>query len=1098
MMKSLQRLRLLLILLAAAALPGLAAEAEPGARKKPLKVFILAGQSNMEGHARLETFDYIGDDPATAPLLKRMRGDDGKPRVCDHVWISYFTGRFDGSSNGEGLGRLTAGFGARKEAAKSDGKIGPEFTFGLTMEAAFAEPVLIIKTAWGGKSLHTDFRPPGAGPYQLNETQIKRFRGSAEERETWLAKKQQDTGRFYRLMVEHVKRVLADPKRVCPAYDPAAGCEIAGFVWLQGFNDMVDQDTYPKLPQGSPANRFALYGELLGHFIRDVRKDFGAPDMPFVIGVLGIDGLKANPDVLAFREAMAAPALLPEFKGRVAAVATAPFWPEELAAIDAKHGKLRQMAHFLDSRHKDYANADGRMSDAEKRDFLKKYEAELITPAEAALWKRGASNAGYHYLGCAKTFALMGRHFAEANLEMLRTPRPAFCAAEPEEPQQLEAQLSERLKSLQAEIAASLPRIDEARNAALRKAREGVKAAETEAAAAQRGLEKIQTAQALVDHAKGKWLGGAAKGIAAAEEALKKAATEAEREAARKDLAKWQADQQAGLKALTERQAALDQALREQSGAKERSQAAQERLAAARAAERSAAQSLLADLAPFLSSGDLDEKLLPAAVLAAASPRGLADFARTGPEQEALVKQLLGDPALMKQMLEAGGAKSGKYGRAMEIYSAIRKASPRAAEGLFQRLALATSLEHAVPVPQKNALAETDAPGTIDPVKRYLHYEKAWLDGELDPAFENFSAWEYRMVVGCDAPDRILAWGREMLRNYRPDHVANPDYGWRYSACVRTEVKYGSQNVKDDLPQLNEYQNIPKNGGVCGRRAFFGRFILRSFGIPTWGVTQHAHAALSHWTPKGWVVNLGAGFQHSWWDKDEAPRSGSDFLLETQARAHARDYAKVLRAKWISAALGEQAYNARKGIAGGLWSGIAQDQTAALAAAAVPLGPLGQESAEADEAKVQGRIEPVKKAPAEEKILVDAKGLITLPALAASKSSGPAIAMKSFAGGTQLHCSGGFKASYTLEVPRAGDYELSARVATIQEGQKFLLRMNGAKTPEEIAVPCTLGLWQQTPALKLSLAQGKNIVEFAVRDGSRGVSLKEFTLRPLP
>src|SRR5215212_7415286 len=56
---------------------------------KPLKVFILAGQSNMEGHAKIETFDYIGDDPATAQLLKQMRGADGKPRVCDHVWISY-------------------------------------------------------------------------------------------------------------------------------------------------------------------------------------------------------------------------------------------------------------------------------------------------------------------------------------------------------------------------------------------------------------------------------------------------------------------------------------------------------------------------------------------------------------------------------------------------------------------------------------------------------------------------------------------------------------------------------------------------------------------------------------------------------------------------------------------------------------------------------------------------------------------------------------------------------------------------------------------------------------------------------------------------
>ena len=49
---------------------------------------------------------------------------------------------------------------------------------------------------------------------------------------------------------------------------------------------------------------------------------------------------------------------------------------------------------------------------------------QLISPAEVALWKRGASNAGYHYLGCAKTFALMGKAFAEANLKMLETRRP--------------------------------------------------------------------------------------------------------------------------------------------------------------------------------------------------------------------------------------------------------------------------------------------------------------------------------------------------------------------------------------------------------------------------------------------------------------------------------------------------------------------------------------------------------------------------------------------------------------------------------------------------------------------------------------------------
>lgn len=216
------------------------------AQSKPLRVFILAGQSNVEGHATVEKFDYIGDDPATAPLLKQMRGPDGKPTVCEKVWISYYTG--GGESHGEGFGKLTAGYGARQKPSEDGGKIGPEFTFGLTMDSAFDAPVLIIKTAWGGKSLHTDFRSPSAGPYVLSEWQKQNYpkqegHGIPKDFEKWKADKIKETGVYYRHMIEHVKRVLADPKRVCPDYDPAAGYEIAGFVWLQGWNDM-DARTY--------------------------------------------------------------------------------------------------------------------------------------------------------------------------------------------------------------------------------------------------------------------------------------------------------------------------------------------------------------------------------------------------------------------------------------------------------------------------------------------------------------------------------------------------------------------------------------------------------------------------------------------------------------------------------------------------------------------------------------------------------------------------------------------------------------------------------------------------------------------------------------
>lgn len=400
-----------------------------GLEAKPLKVFILAGQSNMEGPANVSTFDYIGDDPATAPLLKMMRGADGKPATADGAWITYLTGA--GENNFTLNGKLSAGYGTMwgADPTKPGDKIGPEFTFGLMMDAAFEEPVLIIKAAWGGKSLHTDFRPPSAGPYVMpKETQEvwdKHPQGAhgipkAEDRPRWNEEKIAATGVYYRLMTEHVKKILADPKQVVPDYDAAQGYEIAGFAWLQGFNDMVDGQVYPKHNQ---PDRYAMYSDLLATFIRDVRKDFNAPKMPFVIGVMGVGGLKdQSHSMVTFRQAMAAPAEMSEFKGNVVAVETAPFWSDELGDIDAKRAQISQMGHFLNSNHKDHANADGKMTDEQKKEYLKKFEADLISPADQALWKRGASNAGYHYLGCAKTFALMGKHFAEANLGMMKKP----------------------------------------------------------------------------------------------------------------------------------------------------------------------------------------------------------------------------------------------------------------------------------------------------------------------------------------------------------------------------------------------------------------------------------------------------------------------------------------------------------------------------------------------------------------------------------------------------------------------------------------------------------------------------------------------------
>jgi hypothetical protein len=643
------------------------------------------------------------------------------------------------------------------------------------------------------------------------------------------------------------------------------------------------------------------------------------------------------------------------------------------------------------------------------------------------------------------------------------------------------ARYTRMLEKIVAELANALPIADKRLVATLDQAQEAVTKAEAAAEAAQKNFGGIGGAQALVAHAKDKWIADAEKGIAQSQAALKNAGTDAEREAAKADLAKWEANKQEGLQALKEREEAYNSAKRNEAQYRREHESAQAALAKAREAEMDAAKQLLASMHMVFETAKPDATLCIGAILASATPRGLANFAEDKPDNAALVDQLLADTGLMMEMHTAGGAAYGEWANAMSIFTAIQKASTLAADGHFRRLAIATSLEHA------------QATGN-DPVKRYLHYEKAFLDGELDPAFKHFTTWEYRHVVNCDAPDEILQWGRTMLRNYRPDHIYNPDYGWRYVSSVRTEVPYGSQNVQYDDPERHQYQNIIRNGGVCGRRAFYGRFILRAFGIPTWGVTQRAHAALSHWTPNGWVVNLGAGYGSSWWDKDEVSLSGNHFLLETQARAHTDEYARVIRAQLISRILGEPAYNERRKVAGGFWSRIALYQQRVLAATSVSLGALGEELAEANES--EQKINSAEVTPADRKTKIE-DGVVIVPAVANDEASGKSAAMRSFGGGMQLHCLGGFRTAYKVTVPRGGRYHLTVRVATVQTGQQFIISAHRKGESHEIDVPYTLGMWEHTEPLELDLKQGKTTILLELKEGSRGVTIKELQLKPV-
>ena len=337
----------------------------------PLKVFILAGQSNMDGQAHIRTVDFLGEDEdlARAALLKTFKPDGETLVTRDDVWVAN-AGVYD---------KLQPGFGGRRNYDRLGSNIGPEYAFGYYMGEAFDEQVLLVKFAPGGQSLHVNFRPPSAGKtgnekldsQVLSKEVADRFNGGRQE---------PVVGLQYRNLVRYVHATLNNLKQHFPSHNEEDGYEIVGLVWFQGFNDMFDVTGRQQ------------YGRNLVHLIKDLRTEFHAPEMKVVVGVMGVNGRhnEVNPKQRDVRNGQRFINTVPEFDGNARAIETAPLLHPEIVAI--------RTAGWLNK----------------SRDLKK----EPITPAEQAMLQRATSNKGYHYYGEGRFFILVGKAFADTMLKL--------------------------------------------------------------------------------------------------------------------------------------------------------------------------------------------------------------------------------------------------------------------------------------------------------------------------------------------------------------------------------------------------------------------------------------------------------------------------------------------------------------------------------------------------------------------------------------------------------------------------------------------------------------------------------------------------------
>jgi hypothetical protein len=511
-----------------------------------------------------------------------------------------------------------------------------------------------------------------------------------------------------------------------------------------------------------------------------------------------------------------------------------------------------------------------------------------------------------------------------------------------------------------------------------------------------------------------------------------------------------------------------------------------------------AARAVMKDIEAFLVGDKEQATMAKFALLTHATPNRLAGFAQKGEEEKAMIDNLLNDDKLVAQAMTMGGAGGGRYGQAMRNYTAIRKATERSHEGFFQVWALAVSLQYT-----GDTYVYPDAPAAESLVKYYLNYLKAYDDEILDPAFSKLggTGWNYRFVFPDSYTLEDVEWIRKVIRNYRPDHT-RLEYRWRYCRIVRTDIPYTGSVKRPVRPDLNlsKIQDFFLKGGICGPRAFVGQLSGYAFGIPSRRAPSPGHAAMAHWTPDGWTTVLGP---HFYFCKHINGMPPMDFLLESQARQDPEGFKQVLMCEWLGEALGEDSPR-NYGSSGGFWGllGFYKRQAIVEDQKIKDIGTTGEELAESNVSSKKEEIEQVEIPEKFRKITVAKDGTITIPVAACRlpKNGEKIRFMESIDGGMQVHY--GLQGrrpellSYTVDIPRAGKYEFTAHVCTVTVDRQFLLRVN-RRTLVDIDIPYTKADWMDTEPVELELKEGRNRISYTHYAPNKGVSIKEFKLKPV-